>query len=299
MAHFHGSARKQSRKRLLLVLGLASLVLLVELAVGLWTGSLVLLADAAHMFADVAALGLALFALWFATRPAPPHATFGYYRVEILIAVVNAVFLAIVCFFIGREAIGRLQNPPAVEGLPVILTGFLGLVANLVAVRVLHSDAQHSLNIRGAYLEVLSDTLASVAVIVSAFLVLQFGWVRADPILSLMIAAFILPRIFMLLRDAIDVLMEAAPRSINLGNLKESVLAQDGVIDMHDLHVWTITSGRVCLSAHVVTESDTDRDAVIQQVNGMLRSRFQLDHTTLQIEGGEDATSEVGCDPCP
>jgi cobalt-zinc-cadmium efflux system protein len=298
MAHLHGSARKQSRQRLLLVLGLATVVLLVELVVGLRTGSLVLLADAAHMFSDVAALGLALFALWFATRPSPPNATFGYYRIEILIAVVNAVILTIVCFFVVREAIGRLHDPPPIDGVPVILTGFVGLLANIVAVRVLHSDAQHNLNIRGAYLEVLGDTLASVAVIVSAFLVLQFGWVMADPILSLMIALFILPRIFLLLRDATDVLMEAAPRGLNLGLLKDAVLQQEGVEDLHDLHVWTITSGRLCLSAHVVAQADVDRDAVIQRINELLRSQFHLDHTTLQVEGGVEAAAEVGCDPC-
>ena len=299
MGHFHASARQQSRKRLLVVVGLASTVLLVELIVGLWTDSLVLLADAAHMFSDVAALGLALFANWFATRPSPPHATFGYYRVEILMAAVNAVILAIVCFFVVREAFGRLQDPPPIDALPVMLTGFVGLLANLIAVRVLHGDAQHSLNIRGAYLEVLGDTLASVAVIVSAVLILQFGWVLADPILSLLIAVFILPRVFLLLRDATDVLMEAAPRGIDLQSLKDAVLSQEGVLDLHDLHVWTITSGRVCLSAHVVAEAEVDRDAVIQRVNDILRLQFQLDHTTLQVEGGDEAATEVGCDPCP
>jgi len=299
MAHLHGSTRQQSRKRLLLVAGLASTVLVVELVVGLWTGSLVLLADAAHMFSDVAALGLALFANWFATRPSPPHATFGYYRIEILMAAVNAVILTIVCFFVVREALLRLQSPPSIDAMPVIFTGFVGLVANLVAVRLLHMDAQHSLNIRGAYLEVLGDTLASIAVIVSAFLVLQFGWILADPILSLIIAAFILPRVFLLLRDATDVLMEAAPRGINLDRLRAAVLAQEGVIDLHDLHVWTITSGRICLSAHVVTQTEIDRDAVTHKVNDLFRLQFQLDHTTLQVEGGEAVAAGTGCDPCP
>lgn len=298
MAHLHGSTRTQSSKRLLVVVGLASVVLVVELVVGLWTDSLVLLADAAHMFSDVAALALALFANWFATRPSPPHATFGYYRIEILVAVVNAVFLTIVCFFVIREALGRLQDPPTIDAVPVILTGFVGLLANLMAIRILHSDARRSLHIRGAYLEVLSDTLASCAVIVSAFLVLQFKWILADPILSLLIAVFILPRIFLMLRDAIDVLMEAAPRGIDLEALKAAVRAQEGVLDLHDLHVWTITSGRVCLSAHVVTGTAMDRDAVLQRVQGLLRQRFHLEHTTLQIEGGMDAGAEVGCDPC-
>jgi len=299
MAHLHGPARAQSRRRLLWVLTLAGVILTVELIVGFWTGSLVLLADAGHMFSDVAALGLALFALWFATRPAPPQATFGYYRIEILIAVVNAVFLAIVTFFIVREAVLRLQRPPDVQALPVLVTGIVGLCANLVSVRLLQQDAKHSLNIRSAYLEVLADTLGSVAVVVAALLVWRFGWVRADPILSLLIAAFIVPRIFLLLREATDVLMEAAPRNLDLDALRHTVLELDGVVDIHDLHVWTITSGRVCLSAHVVAQPTVDRDGVIQRVNDALRTRFDLAHTTLQVEGGEDAAAEVGCDPCP
>jgi cobalt-zinc-cadmium efflux system protein len=259
-----------------------------------------LLADAAHMFSDVAALGLALFAIWFASRPAPPQATFGYYRIEILAALVNALFLAIVTFFVVREAISRLHAPPEIQGVPVIITGIIGLVANLVAVRVLHEDAQQSLNVKGAYLEVLADTLGSVAVIVAAILVLQFGWVLADPVLSLLIAVFIVPRIFLLLRDATDVLMEAAPRDLDLQDLRQAVLQQPGVVGLHDLHVWTITSGRVCLSAHVVARQSVDRDAVINQVNELLRSRFQLDHTTLQVEGeAENAAAEIDCDPCP
>lgn len=300
MAHVHGSAGQRSRQRLFFVFCLTSVILLVELFVGLWTGSLILLADAAHMFSDVAALGLALFAIWFAGRPAPPQATFGYYRIEILAALVNALFLAIVTFFVVREAISRLQAPPDIHGIPVVITGVIGLVANLVAVRVLHNDAQHSLNVKGAYLEVLADTLGSVAVIVSAVLVLQFGWVLADPILTLLIGLFMVPRIFLLLREATDVLMEAAPRNLDLQDLRRAVLQQPGVVGLHDLHVWTITSGRVCLSAHVVAEENVDRDAVINRVNELLRSRYQLDHTTLQVEGAtEQATVELDCDPCP
>jgi cobalt-zinc-cadmium efflux system protein len=299
MSHFDTPSRTQSRRRLFQVLLLTSTVLVVELVIGLMTGSLVLLADAGHMFSDVAALGLALFALWFAARPSSPKATFGNYRIEILAALLNAMFLGVVTFLIVREAIFRLQEPPDIQALPVLLTGVVGLLANLVSIRLLHGDAKHSLNVRGAYLEVMADALGSVAVIVSALLVMQFGWVRADPILSLLIAAFILPRIFLLLRDATDILMEAAPRHLDLEALRRTVLQQEGVVDMHDLHVWTITSGRVCLSAHVVAHADIDRDGLIQRVNDVLRKRFDLAHTTLQVEGGEGALSQVGCDPCP
>lgn len=293
-----------SRKRLALVLALTCLVMLAELAGGLLSGSLVLLADAGHMLSDASSLGLALFAIWYAGRPSPPQRTYGHYRAEILAAVANAVLLALVTFFVIREAIQRLQTPASVDPLPVLWLGCLGLVVNMIGVYLLRAGARSSLNVRGAYLEVFSDLLGSAGVVVAALLQLRLGWLRADPVVSLLIAAFIVPRIWFLMREATDVLMEAAPRHLDVGLVRRVILEQDDVTDVHDLHVWTITSGRVCLSAHVVTTRDTDRDDVIAGINRRLRKRFGLDHTTLQVEGANaprlsGAPQDHACEGCP
>ncbi|MFQ5599655.1 MAG: cation diffusion facilitator family transporter [Candidatus Krumholzibacteriia bacterium] len=304
MTHPQGTPSASSRKRLALVLGMTCIVMIVEVLGSLWSGSLVLLADAGHMLSDVGALGLALFAIWFAARPSPPHRTFGYYRAEILAAVANAVLLALVTFFVIRESIARLREPPEFQAFPVLLIGCLGFVVNLVGVRLLHAGARGSLNVRAAYLEVLADMLGSLGVIVAAALTMGLGWWRADPLASLAIAVFIIPRIWLLMRDATDVLMEAAPRGMDIADVRRVILGQEGVVDVHDLHVWTITSGRVCLSAHVVTHEGTDRDRVILGVNRLLRASFGLDHTTLQVEGEDEPMfsgrgSGRGCDACP
>ena len=290
----------RSRKRLALALCLTSAVMLVELIGGLASHSLVLLADAGHMLSDAGSLGLALFAIWFAARPSPPHRTYGYYRAEILAAVAQAVLLGLVVCFVIFEAVERLQTPQPFAAVPVLLIGGLGLVVNLVGVQLLHSHARGSLTVRGAYLEVLADLVGSVGVIVAALLQKTLGWTRADPVLSLGIALFIVPRIGLLLREATDVLMEAAPRHIRMGDVRAAILDQQGVSEVHDLHVWTITSGRICLSAHVVTATEVDRDQVILAINRHLRETFGLDHTTLQVEGirAPLPASEAPCDPC-
>jgi len=298
----HGASG--NRRKLAWILALTCVVMLLELVGGLWSGSLVLLADAGHMLSDASALGLALFAMWYGARPSPPQRTYGHYRAEILAAVANAVLLALVTFFVAREALERLRDPAPVDALPVLLLGCLGLGVNLIAVRVLRTGARASLNMRGAYLEVLSDLLASAGVIVAAWMQMQFGWERADSVVSLLIAAFIVPRIWVLMREATDVLMESAPRHLDVVQVRGVILDQHGVRDVHDLHVWTITSGRVCLSAHVVTPREADRDAVIAGINRRLRERFGLDHTTLQVEGRDDAPSpavsaDPACEPCP
>lgn len=301
MTGSHISAAAANRRRLGIVLALTCMVMLAELAGGLWSGSLVLLADAGHMFSDASALGLALFAIWYASRPSSPQRTYGHYRAEILAAVANAVLLGLVTFFVVREALGRLRTPPAVEPVPVLVLGCVGLVVNWIGVRLLHAGARDSLNVRGAYLEVLADLLASGGVVVAALLQLGLGWRRADPVASLLIAAFIVPRIWLLMRDATDVLMEAAPRHLDMAGVRRTILEQQGVTDVHDLHVWTITAGRVCLSAHVVTLEGTDRDGVINGINRRLRQSFGLDHTTLQVEGRplRVGAGEEPCDPCP
>src|SRR5262245_36129436 len=190
-----GSA-SASRKRLAVVLALTGVMMVAELVGGLWSGALVLVADAGHMLSDASALGLALFAIWYAARPSPPQRTYGHYRAEILAAVANAVLLALVTFFVCREAVLRLRSPEVVEPVPVLLLGCAGLVVNLIGVRLLHAGARTSLNVRGAYLEVMADLLGSIGVIVSALLQMRLGWVHADPVVSLVIATFIVPRIW-------------------------------------------------------------------------------------------------------
>jgi cobalt-zinc-cadmium efflux system protein len=306
VVHVHGHAADagaETRRRLLVVLLVSAALMVLETIGGLVTGSLALLADAGHMLSDIGALGLAFFAAWIAARPSPPRATFGYQRVEILAAQVNAVSLVLVLFFVAREAISRLRQPAELDAAPVALLGALGLAANVVSARILRGDARENLNVRGAYLEVLSDLLASVGVLVAAALTHFFGWRRADPIISLGIAAFILPRIGFLLREITDVLMESTPRGIEIEAVRDAILAQAGVRAVHDLHVWAITPGRVCLSAHVVGAEGADRDGLILAINRSLRERFGMGHTTLQVEGADHPAfsgqaSNESCDPC-
>jgi cobalt-zinc-cadmium efflux system protein len=313
VAHLHAAdvarsgwdpaAGRATRRRLACVLGISGTLMVVEVIGGLLTGSLALVADAGHMLSDVGALGFALFAAWFASRPSPPRVTYGYQRIEILAAQINAMLLGLVLFFVAREAIERLQNPTEIHVGGMALVGALGLAGNLLGVRILHSDARSNLNVRGAYLEVYADLLASVGVLVAAGLTAFFGWRHADAVISLGIAAFILPRIWHLLREITDVLMETAPRSIDVEVVRQAVCAHAGVQAVHDLHVWAITPNRIYLSAHVVGEAETDRDRLIVEVNRMLRDRFGVGHTTLQIEGPDQISfpgqsSNGLCDPC-
>ena len=313
IAHVHGTgigssgwepqAAAATRRRLALVLGISAVLMIVEAIGGMLTGSLALLADAGHMLSDVGALGFALFAAWFASRPSPPRNTYGYQRIEILAAQINAMLLSLVLFFVAREAIERLREPHAIEVGPMAMVATLGLVGNLIGVRVLHGDARSNLNVRGAYLEVFSDLLASIGVLVAAGLTYFFGWQHADSVISLGIAAFILPRIWHLLREITDVLMETAPRHIDVEAVREAVCEHGGVRAVHDLHVWAITPNRIYLSAHVVGDEDVDRDRLIVGVNRLLRERFGVWHTTLQIEGPNEVafsgqSSTDACDPC-
>ena len=287
----------------MIVLVITLAMSLLETAGSVWSGSLTLLADAGHMLSDAGSIGLAMLAMWFAARPSQPHRTFGYQRAEILAALVNALLLVLVMVIVVRGAILRLHEPSPVRVQPMFALGALGLVANLASMRLLRGDSQDSLNVRGAYLEVMADMLAALAVLVAATLVWARGWLWADPVLSLALAVFILPRIAHLLRETTDVLMEAAPRGMDLPAVRQVMLGQQGVLAVHDLHVWTITSGLVCLSAHVVSGGGTDRDQLILSINRELRARFGVGHTTLQVEGEGQADfsgqrSEEACDPC-
>ena len=287
--HDHtGSAAAQHRGRLVAVLGLTAAVLVVEVIGSVLTGSLALLADAGHMATDVAGILLAVLAVTFAARPATPARTFGYYRLEILAAVVNAVLLFGVALVILVEAWRRWSEPPPVEGGPMLVFALVGLVANLAGLLLLRSGAAESLNVRGAYLEVLGDLMGSAAVIVAAVVIALTGWQRADVVASVLVAAMILPRTWSLLREAVDVLLEAAPRGVDLAQVREHILATPGVLDAHDLHAWTITSGMPVLSVHVVVADEALADGgggrVLDQLGGCLAEHFDVEHCTFQLE---------------
>jgi cobalt-zinc-cadmium efflux system protein len=285
MLHSHReTAAARSRGALVATLVLTGGYMVVELAGAVFTGSLALFADAAHMLTDVGGLGLALFAIWAAARPPTPAKTYGYYRAEILAAVVNALVLLAVAGVILVESYTRLAHPRAVLGGPMLAIGAIGLVVNLVGAWLLQRDAEHSLNVRAAYLEVLSDAVSSVGVLAAAGVVMTTGWTAADALVSVGIALFIVPRTWRLLRQAVNVLLEGVPAHLDLSAIEEAMTQVRGVRRLHDLHVWTLTSGREAMSAHVVVEDMREHDRLLEALHAVLHARFGIDHTTVQLE---------------
>ncbi len=272
------------KSRLWGVFALTSGFLVVEVVVALSTGSLSLLADAAHMVVDAGGLLMSLLAVWFAERPATPAKTYGYYRVEILAALVNGVVLCLLAVGILIEAYERLWQPPRVPGAPMLVVAALGLAVNLIGMSLLRSGAGESLNVRGAYLEVLGDAASSAAVIVAGAVILFTGWTIADPLASGAIALLILPRTWTLLRQAVNVLLEGAPPHLDVTEIEAALCAASGVRRIHDLHVWTLTSGREAMSVHVVAGPDTPADKILDDLHVILHARFGIDHTTIQVE---------------
>ena len=272
------------KNRLWVVFALTSCFLAVEVIAAFATGSLSLLADAAHMLVDTGGLLMSLLAVWFAERPATPAKTYGYYRVEILAALVNGVVLCLLSAGILIKAYERLWAPPQVPPVPILLVAAVGLVVNLVGIGLLRSGAGESLNVRGAYLEVLGDAASSAAVIVAAAVIWATGWAIADPLASLAIALLILPRTWTLLRQAVNVLLEGAPPHLDVSEIESALCAAPGVQRVHDLHVWTLTSGREAMSAHVVVAPDAAKDRILEDLHVILHARFGIDHTTLQLE---------------
>ena len=282
--HDHGTHGARHKRGLRAAFALTAAFLLVEAAVGFWTGSLSLLADAAHMLVDAGGLLLSLGAVWFAERPAPPEKTYGYYRVEILAALVNGVVLCLLALAILVKAYERFWHPEPVPGGPVLVVAVAGLAVNLASMRLLHAGAAESLNVRAAYLEVMGDAASSGAVIVAGAVILTTGWTPVDPIASAAIALFILPRTWTLLRHAVNVLLEAAPAHLDVAQIEAALVAVPGVRRVHDLHVWTLTSGREAMSAHVVVLPETAPDRILEPLHVLLHTRFGIDHTTIQVE---------------
>ena len=284
--HAHGgvSAAGKNKKNLAIVLGLTLTYLIAEVIGGLWFNSLALLADAGHMLTDGMVLALARLADCFAEKPATPERTYGYYRFEILAALTNAVVLIGISLYILYEAYERFINPPEVESVGMLVVAGIGLVINLFGMWLLYGSSKESLNMKGAYFEVLSDMLTSIGVIVAGIIMLTTGCYYADPLISAGIGLFILPRTWALLKESVGVLLEGTPTDVNLENLRESLTKIEGVAGIHDLHVWSLTSGVNAMSVHAVLMSDDQHDAVMKRVHDFVTKNFKISHVTVQTE---------------
>lgn len=294
--HAHGAARSagsRHRGRLTAVFLLSAAYLLVEVAGAWWTHSLALLAEAGHMLTDVAGLGLALLAIRFGERAPTAERSYGHHRMEILAAVANAIVLIGLCGFILVEAASRLRHPEAVASQGMLLVAALGLGVNLVGMFVLRPGAAESLNLRAAYLEVASDAMTAAAVIAAAAVMWATRWYYADPLASALIGLLILPRTWRLLADAINVLLEGTPSDVDTGALRSAVGGTPGVAGLHDVHVWTLTSGMNAMSLHVVLADGASHDAVLAAVQKGITSQFSIHHVTVQVEGRGCAQNET------
>jgi cobalt-zinc-cadmium efflux system protein len=278
------SAAGRDRRSLVIVLGMSLTILVVEVVGGIASDSLALLADAGHVFTDVAGLLLALGAIWLAGRPASDARTYGWYRAEILAAALNAVLLFAIAAFVLVEAWRRLSEPPEIASGLMLAVALVGGAVNLVSLRILRGPQGRSLNMRGAYLEVLGDLLGSVAVVVAAVVIVVTGLTQADAIASVLIGLMILPRTWHLLREATDILLEATPKGMDLEAVRAHLLGARGVADIHDLHAWTITSGLPVVSAHIVLAPGAVPAEVLDELCGCLSGDFDVEHSTLQLE---------------
>ncbi|MEJ1200043.1 MULTISPECIES: cation diffusion facilitator family transporter [unclassified Streptomyces] len=292
-----GTATAAYRGRLRVALAITLFVMVVEIVGGVLADSLALIADAAHMATDALGLGMALLAIHFANRPPSDRRTFGFARAEILAALANCLLLLGVGGYVLYEAIERFITPAGTAGGLTVVFGAIGLVANMVSLTLLMRGQKESLNVRGAFLEVAADALGSLAVIISALVILATGWQPADPIASLVIGLMIVPRTWRLLRETLDVLLEAAPKGVDIAEVRAHILALDGVEDVHDLHAWTITSGMPVLSAHVVVSGEAlsaiGHEKMLHELQGCLGDHFDVEHCTFQLEPSGHAEHEA------
>ncbi|MQS36346.1 cation diffusion facilitator family transporter [Streptomyces katsurahamanus] len=293
-----GTASAAYRGRLRIALTITLSVMVLEIVGGYVTGSLALVADAAHMATDGIGLAMALIAIHFANRPPSTNRTFGFARAEILAALAHCLLLLVVGGYVLYEAVQRFVTPTETKGGLTIAFALVGLLANVISLSLLMRGQKDSLNVRGAYLEVLNDALGSVAVLISATIILTTGWQAADPIASLVIGLMIVPRTWKLLRETLNVLLEAAPKGVDMAEVREHILALPGVEDVHDLHAWTITSGMPVLSAHVVVSQSVldsvGHEKMLHDLQGCLGDHFDVAHCTFQLEPAGHAEHEAG-----
>lgn len=282
--HSHDPLTTRTASPLVGALIITAGVMVLEIIVGLLSNSLALLADAGHMATDTAALGMSLFACWIVRQPATRTKTYGFYRTEILAALLNGLTLWLIVAWIVYQAIQRFVHPPVVRAPMMLVTAVIGLVANLVCAWLLRPSQGQSLNLRSAYLHVLSDALGSVSVIAAAVVIQMTGWSLADPIASLLVCAGILWGSWNLIYESVNILLEGTPAHIDAAEVTRAMQAVAGVRSVHDVHIWTITSGMEAMSAHVVADSSNDRQGLLGRLNTLLCDRFKIHHTTIQLE---------------
>jgi cobalt-zinc-cadmium efflux system protein len=290
--HHHGPA--SNRRRLAVAMALTAVYMLAEAIGGFMTNSLALLSDAGHMLADVASLGLALLALWFAARPVTTKKTYGYYRMEILAALANGVALVVISLLIAYEAVHRLRQPEPVAGFEMLLIAGGGLIVNLFNAWLLHGASEENLNMRGAFLHIIGDALGSVGAIIAGVLIWGWGWTMADPLISFVICALIIFSSWQLIHESVNILLEGTPSHINVRSVVEAMHAVAGVADVHELHIWTISSGKEALSAHVTLEAGAAHRVTLEALQEALRAQFNITHVTIQIEQPDEDEAASG-----
>ncbi len=281
-----GNFSYSSRKGLAIAISITTLMMIAEVIGGIITNSLALLSDAGHMLTDSLALGLSLFALSFATRPATATKTYGFYRIEILAALLNSVILAGVAFYIFYEAYSRFFEPPVVKSVPMLVVATIGLLVNIVGAIILSRSGRESLNIKSALFHMLGDALSSVGVIAAGLIILFTGWYLADPLISLLIGVVIIRGAWQVIMESVHILLEAVPRDINMRKLIDEIRNIKGIKDVHDIHLWTITSGLHALSGHVLIDDilTSHSDEILSEINELLRDHYRISHTTIQFE---------------
>ena len=278
------SHKMSGKRRLILALSITGSWFLIELAGGIYSNSLALLADAAHMLTDFAALALSLFALKISTRPATHEKTYGYLRAEILAAFANGIFLILIGIYILYESYQRFRMPPEVKSLPMLVVAATGLVANIVTALLLFGSRHESLNLRGAFLHVFGDTVGSVGAIFAGALIMFRQWYLADPIVSTLVGGLVLYSSWELVKESVDVLLEGTPRHLKISNILKDLGSIRGVVSVHDLHVWSIASGMTAMSCHLVMKTDEDANRVLAESSHLMREKYRIGHTTIQLE---------------
>jgi cobalt-zinc-cadmium efflux system protein len=277
-------ARHNETQRLKWALAISTIYFFAELIAGFLTNSLALLSDAGHMLSDIGALGLSLFAFRMSQRPATHQSTYGFHRIEILAALFNGLTLWLIVGIIFAAAYSRVAQPPIVESYGMVVVAVLGLGVNIAAALILHRGHHHNLNLRGAFLHVVSDAVGSVGAIVAGLIMLFTGWYVADPLISILIGLLILFSSWSLVKESLSVLMQAVPKGIRLDDVRQTIESVDGVSKVHDLHVWAVTSDIFTLSAHAVVENGGDFHEVLNGIEDTLKERFNIEHTTIQLE---------------